>query len=305
MIAHNRTKTNKKQYRLLFMALPFMIIVFLFAYVPILGWIFAFFDYIPGVPLLECEFVGLDYFKLMLRDSSNLIRVMKNTLIFALIGIIITPLPMIFAILLNEIKCGPVRRLIQTFTTLPNFISMVIVFSLAFAMFSNDGLLNSILLSFGVPAEKLGSVMGDGDAVYWFQPFIGIWKTLGWSSIIYLAAIAGIDQEMYEAAMVDGAGKLKCAVYITIPALAETYFVLLILGIGNFLNTGFEQYFLFKNPMTSANIEVLDLYVYRIGLVTQDYSYGIAIGIIKSLISISLLFLANGLSKKIRKTSII
>lgn len=300
-----QTVKTKKQYRLLLMALPFMIIVFLFAYVPIMGWIFAFFDYIPGVPLLKCEFVGLDYFKLMFRDSGNLIRVMKNTLIFAVIGILITPLPMIFAILLNEIKSGPIRRAIQTFTTLPNFISMVIVFSLAFSLFSNDGLLNSILLFFGVPQEKLSSVMGDGSAVYWFQPFLGIWKTLGWSSIIYLAAIAGIDQEMYEAAMVDGAGKLKCAMYITLPALAETYFVLLILGIGNFLNTGFEQYFLFKNPMTAANIEVLDLYVYRIGLVTQDYSYGIAIGIIKSIISISLLFLANGLSKKIRKTAII
>lgn len=304
MTSRTVRKTNK-QYRLLFMALPFMVIVFLFAYIPIMGWIFAFFDYIPGVPLFQCDFVGFDYFKLMFKDSSNLIRVMKNTLIFALIGIIITPLPMIFAILLNEIKCGPVRKLVQTFTTLPNFISIVIVFSLAFSLFSNDGLLNSILLLMGVPQDKLGSVMGDGNAVYWFQPLLGIWKTLGWSSIIYLAAIAGIDQQMYEAAMVDGAGKLKCAIYITIPALAETYFVLLILGIGNFLNTGFEQYFLFKNPMTSANIEVLDLYIYRIGLVTQDYSYGIAIGIIKSVISISLLFLANSLSKKIRKTSII
>ena len=122
---------RRKKYNLLFMTLPFMVIVLLFNYVPIFGWIYSVFDYIPGISILECDFVGLDYFRLIFRDA-NVVRTLKNTFIFALIGIVLTPLPMLFAILLNEIKCSPVRRVVQTFTTLPNFISWVIIFSLAF-----------------------------------------------------------------------------------------------------------------------------------------------------------------------------
>ena len=128
---------------------------------------------------------------------------------------------------------------------------------------------------------------------------------MGWSSIIYLAAIAGIDQEQYEAARVDGAGYFQCAVHVTIPALMETYVVLFILQIGNFLNTGYEQYMLFKNALTANNIEVLDLYTYRIGLENMDYSYGVAISILKSLVSISLVVLANMVAKKIRGNTVI
>lgn len=293
------------RYNLLFMAIPFIILIILFNYLPIFGWSFAFFDYIPGVSLLDCDFVGFDYFKLMFNDTVNIVRVLKNTVIFALIGMAFSILPMLFAVMLNEVKCSPVKKLVQTFTTLPNFISMVIVFSLAFSIFSNDGLFNSILQSFGVTTTDKTSILGNSDAVYWFQSAIGLWKSLGWSSIIYLAAISGIDMELYDAAMVDGAGKFRCAWHITLPSISQTYFVLLIMSVGNFFNTGFEQYFLFKNPMTSTNIEVLDLYVYRIGLMMQDYSYGIAIGIVKSIISLCLLFFANNLAKRVRGAGII
>ena len=297
---------GKRRYKLLFMALPFMVLVLMFNYLPVVGWLYAFFDYIPGVPLTECDFVGLKYFKMLFTDV-NTFRVLKNTLIFGAIGILISPLPMLFAITLNEVKCSPVRRLVQTFTTLPNFISWVIIFSLAFAIFSSDGLMNGILQAFGkeIDPATAYNVMSDGDAVYWFQSCLGLWKSLGWSSIIYLAAIAGIDQELYSAAMVDGAGRLRCAIHVTLPAMSETYFVLLILSIGNFLNTGFEQYMLFKNPMTGPNIEVLDLYVYRIGLEMSDYSYGISIGVMKFIVSAALLIFANLLSKKIRGNSIL
>lgn len=283
-----------------------MILVLMFHYMPLIGWLYALFDYIPGVPLFQCDFVGLKYFKLVLTDI-NTLRVLKNTLIFGTIGVALTPLPMLFAITLNEVKCSPIRRIVQTFTTLPNFISWVIIFSLAFAMFASDGLVNGILSALGknVDPTTAYNVMADGKAVYWFQSALGLWKGLGWSSIIYLAAITGIDQELYSAAKVDGAGRFRCALHVTIPAMAETYFVLLVLSIGNFLNTGFEQYMLFKNPMTGPNIEVLDLYVYRIGLEMSDYSYGIAIGIMKFVVSVSLLIFANLLSKRVRGKTIL
>ena len=275
----------------------------LFNYVPIFGWIYSVFDYVPGVPILECDFMGLDYFKMIMKDA-NVIRALKNTFIFAGISIILTPLPMIFAILLNEIKSGPVRKFVQTFTTLPNFISWVIIFSLAFSLFSTDGLLTSVFTKL-TGAEQAQSVLSSKGSVYWFQTFLAQWKTLGWNSIIYLAAIAGIDQQQYEAAKVDGAGYFRCAWHVTVPAMMETYVVLFILNVGNFLNTGYEQYMLFKNSVTAPAIEVLDLYVYRIGLENMDYSYGVAISIVKSIVSVALVVIANMVAKKIRGNTVI
>ena len=293
----------RKDYKLLYYALPFMIIVLLFNYVPIFGWIYAFFDYIPGVKLNDSEFVGLEYFKLIFTDA-NVWRSLTNTFIFAILGILFSPLPMFFAILLNEVKNGPVRKIVQTFTTLPNFISWVIIFSLAFTLFSSDGLITTMLLKIGIGTDGQ-NLLGDGKAVYIFQSLLGLWKGLGWSSIIYLAAIAGIDQEQYEAARVDGAGYFRCAIHITMPAMIGTFVVLFILNTGNFLNTGYEQYLLFKNSMTADNIEVLDLYAYRIGLENMDYSYGVAISIIKSVVSVILVTFANLVAKKARGSAVV
>ena len=293
----------RKDYKLLYYALPFMIIVLLFNYVPIFGWIYAFFDYVPGVKLNDSEFVGLEYFKLIFTDA-NVWRSLTNTFVFAILGILFSPLPMFFAILLNEVKNGPVRKIVQTFTTLPNFISWVIIFSLAFTLFSSDGLITTMLLKIGIGTEGQ-NLLGDGNAVYIFQSLLGLWKGLGWSSIIYLAAIAGIDQEQYEAARVDGAGYFRCAIHITMPAMIGTFVVLFILNIGNFLNTGYEQYLLFKNSMTADNIEVLDLYAYRIGLENMDYSYGVAISIIKSVVSVVLVTFANLVAKKARGSAVV
>ena len=293
----------RKDYRLLYYALPFIIIVLLFNYVPIFGWIYAFFDYVPGVKLNDSEFVGLEYFKLIFTDA-NVWRSLTNTFIFAILGILFSPLPMFFAILLNEVKNGPVRKIVQTFTTLPNFISWVIIFSLAFTLFSSDGLITTMLLKIGIGTEGQ-NLLGDGNSVYIFQSLLGLWKGLGWSSIIYLAAIAGIDQEQYEAARVDAAGYFRCAIHITMPAMIGTFVVLFILNIGNFLNTGYEQYLLFKNSMTADNIEVLDLYAYRIGLENMDYSYGVAISIIKSVVSVVLVTFANLVAKKARGSAVV
>lgn len=295
---------KKKDYKLLFLSLPFMIFVFLFSYVPLMGWGLAFFDYKAGIPLFKNEFLGLANFRYFFNDADEILRILKNTFIFAGLGLIIAPLPMIFAVFLNEIKEAKTKKVIQTLTTFPHFISWIIIYSLALALFSREGVLNLILMKLHLRSDYI-NLLGNGETIYYFLTAIDIWKETGWSAIIYLAAIAGISQEMYEAAYIDGANRFHQAIYITIPNLMNTFVVLFVLHIGHLINLGFEKFFVFKNPATMQNIEVMDLYVYRLGIVNHDYSYSIAIGIMKSFVSILLVFLANHMAKKIRGTGII
>jgi putative aldouronate transport system permease protein len=292
---------KRRAWNLFFLALPFMIMILSFNYIPLLGWFLSFVEYRVGNPILQNEWVGLKYFKLLF-TSRDFFRVMKNTAVFSLLGYALLPVPMIFAILLNEISSKYFRKTAQTLSTLPYFISWIIVYSLAFALFSSDGLINSALAILKIPPQDL---LLNPDAVYTFQMTILQWKTLGWGAIIYIAALAGIDQELYEAATVDGAGRLRCALHITVPGLMPTFIVLALLAIANFANNGIDQYFVFKNAFVYDNIEVLDLYTYRIGLELFDYSYATAVGIFKSFISIVLLFLTNYIAKKVRGVSII
>ena len=257
----NKNNRGKKRYSLLFMALPLMTLVFLFNYVPLLGWSLAFFDYRPGIPLLQNPFVGLRFFQMFLTDTIDTMRVLQNTLIFGTINIILSPMPMILAILINELRVAFFKKIVQTTTTLPHFVSWVIVFSIAFNFFATDGLINQIFFRQLGWMERPTNVLADGSAVYWFQTLLGQWKGLGWAAIVYMAAISGIDQELYEAAAIDGAGRFRATINITLPGLVPTYFVLLLLGIGNFLNLGLEQFLLFRNPLTAATIEVIDLFV--------------------------------------------
>ena len=295
---------KKKNYKLLLWLLPFLVFVVLFSYVPLFGWSIAFFQYTPGSSLSAENFVGLKYFRQFFMDTVDMWRVIKNTLIFAVLGLVTMPLPMIFAILLNEVPHKGFSKFVQRITTFPNFISWVIVYSLAFSLFSTEGVINSILMGMGI-ISKPTNVLSSTSAVYWFQTCLGIWKGLGWSSIVYLAAISGIPQELYEAASVDGAGRFQQMLHVTLPGIAETFIVLLLLSIGNFISVGFDQYFIFQNPVTLKRLEVLDLYVYRLGLINKSYSYSTAIGMIKSLISLVMIFGTNQLAKKIRGNSII
>ena len=299
-----KTYKKKKNYKLLFWLLPFMVFVLLFNYVPLFGWSISFFQYTPGSSLSAENFVGLKYFKQFFLDTVDMWRVIKNTLTFAVLNLIVMPLPLVFAILLNEVPHKGYSKFVQSITTFPNFISWVIVYSLAFSLFSTDGVINSILMGMGV-ISKPTNVLSSASSVYWFQTCLGIWKSLGWSSIVYLAAISGIPQELYEAASVDGAGRFQQMLHVTLPGIAETFIVLLLLSIGNFISVGFDQYFIFQNPVTLKKLEVLDLYVYRLGLINKSYSYSTAIGMIKSLISLVMIFGTNQLAKKIRGNTII
>jgi len=302
-----RFDKNKEKLILLLIALPFIIITFMFNYVPLFGWILSFFDYTPGVPLNQTSFVGLQFFISMFTDQrDDIINVMTNTFVLSFLGILCTPLPVIFAIMLNEVQSTKFKKLVQTTTTLPNFISWIIVFSLAFTMFSSEGFTNTLLINMKIIKEPL-SIMANADITWAFQTILSVWKTLGWSAIIYIATMSGIDSEQYEAATIDGAGRLGKILHVTLPGISSTFFVLLLLNISNILSSGggLEQYFVFYNGPVGAKIEVLDYYIYRIGVVSNFYSYATAIGVLKSLLSIALLFGANTLSKKVRGISII
>ncbi len=300
----NKPMLTKSRLNLLLMAVPFLVLVFLFNYLPLFGWVYAFFDYKPGIPLSQTEFVGLKFFTLTFHDGGEMLNVLKNTLAMSFLGIVTTPLPLIFAILLSEVKNGKFKKFVQTTTTLPNFISWFIVFSLFFSIFSVEGLLNTILMKLHIISEPT-NILGNREAVWYVQTAVSVWKGIGWGAIIYLAAIAGIDQELYDAAKVDGAGRFQMIMNVTVPGLMPTYIVLLLLGISNMLSNGFDQYFVFHNPLVAEKIEVIDYYVYRIGIATNDYAYATAIGISKTAVSITLLFTVNFISKKIRGESII
>lgn len=286
------------------MVLPFIVLIVAFSYIPLFGWIFAFYDYKPGIPLADSTFAGLKYFRIVFEDKEDLIRVMRNTLVLGFLSLLVSPLPAIMAIMLNEIFWKPFKRIVQTLTTLPNFISWIIVMSLATAMFASDGLWNSLLLKWNV-IESPSNVLANSAAAWYFQTGVAIWKSLGWGSIIYLAAIAGIDAELYDAAKVDGAGRFQRILHVTVPGLWPTFFVLTLLGIAGILSAnGFEQYFVFYNSRVANQIETLDYYVYRLGILNADISFATAVGMAKTIVSIVLLFLVNALSRKVRGQSV-
>ena len=290
--------------KLTLLALPFVVFVFLFSYVPLLGWGLAFFDYKPGLSLDKIKFVGFKYFQLMFFYKEDILNALLNTLVLSFLSMAVSVLPIVFAILLTELRHSRMRKAIQTVVTLPHFVSWIIVYALCFALFSSNGMVSQVLMTLGLTNKPL-MLMTNASTAWLFMTLLGIWKELGWNSIIYLAAITGIDEEYYDAARVDGAGRLRCIWHITVPGLMPTFIVLLLLKVGNLLSVGFDQYLVFNNAMISSRLEVLDLYTYRIGIGTQDYSFAVAVGIVKSVVSLLMLFSVNALAKRVRGESII
>ena len=290
--------------KLTLLALPFVVFVFLFSYVPLLGWGLAFFDYKPGLSLDKIKFVGFKYFQLMFFYKEDILNALLNTLVLSFLSMAVSVLPIVFAILLTELRHSRMRKVIQTVVTLPHFVSWIIAYALCFALFSSNGMVSQVLMTLGLTNKPL-MLMTNASTAWLFMTLLGIWKELGWNSIIYLAAITGIDEEYYDAARVDGAGRFRCIWHITVPGLMPTFIVLLLLKVGNLLSVGFDQYLVFNNAMISSRLEGLDLYTYRIGIGTQDYSFAVAVGIVKSVVSLLMLFSVNALAKRVRGESII
>ena len=298
-------KSKKNGIKAFLYALPGIVWVFITCYCVLWGWVYAFYNYKPGRALSNCEFAGLKNFTVLFGNPvmrANLLRVIKNTLGIHMLGYLFSPLPMFFAVFLSEVKSKKFQKVVQTVSTLPHFISWVIMFSLCMGLFGNNGAVNQILRMVG--SEATVNILSSPNHVWLTQTLLSVWKGLGWSAIVYFSAVAGVDQEMYEAAVVDGAGKMQRIWYITMPQMIPTFFVLQIMSIGNVLRSGIEQPMVFGNAMNMNDIENLDLYVYHIGIGSGMISYSIAVGIMTSVISLALFGLANFTSKKVRGSSV-
>lgn len=298
-----RKRVNSSRLKLTLLFVPFLVYIIAFKYVPILGWGISLIRYKVGLQFWQCEFAGLYYFKMVFRNWDKVLDVLINTFAMSGLGILFSPAPLIFAIFLSEIPSIRFKKIVQTLTTIPHFVSWIIVYSLAFAIFSTEGVLNSVLLSMRL-IERPANTLANNDIVWIFHALLNMWKGLGWNAIIYFAAISGIDSELYEAASIDGAGRLQKILYITVPGISSTFFTLLLLQISNFLASGLDHYLAFFNSVVADKIMVLDLYTYRLGITQGDYSYSTAVGIMKTFVSIALLFSANSASRKLRGESI-
>lgn len=295
-----------RKYQLFLMLLPFLALVFAFSYLPLYSWRYAFFDYKAGGTLSLENFVGFKWFQILVQNDAyvnRLLTVLKNTLAMSTLGILTSWVPMFFAIFLMEARSARFKRFVQTFTTIPNFISWVLVYAIAFAIFYSDGFINTLLGN--ITGQSYDTNYLQSSDHMWIKMLLwGMWKGVGWSAIIYISGIAGIDQQLYEAATVDGAGRFQKMFYITLPGLLPTFVVMLVMSIAGILSNGMDQYLVFTNANNKDVIEVLDLYVYNLGIDQGSIPLSTVVGMAKSIISVVLLFIANTASKWIRGSSV-
>ncbi|MES1036939.1 ABC transporter permease [Bacillus pumilus] len=278
------------------MILPGLIYFLVFKYVPMWGLIIAFQDYQPFLGILGSEWVGFKHFIRLFTEPTFFI-LLKNTLIlFAMNVVIFFPIPILLALLLNEVRLALFKKFVQTMIYIPHFMSWVIVVSLSFVLLTVDGgLINELIALFG--GEKINFLLSQE----WFRPMYilqVIWREAGWSTIIYLAAITAVDPQLYEAAKMDGAGRLRQMWHITLPAIKSVIVVLLILKIGDTLELGFEHVYLLLNATNREVAEIFDTYVYTAGLKQGQFSYSTAVGLFKAAVGLILVMLANRLAKK-------
>ncbi len=293
------------QVKLLLVTLPFVLLIFVIHYLPLLGWSFAFVDYMPGTSVLKQPFTGFKHFQEIFAAGSDFPIVIRNTLVTGFLGIVVSPVPIIFAIMLSQVKSGRFSRTVQTVTSIPNFVSWILVYSIFFIFFAvDDGVVNRILLALHIVNEPT-NMLGNNAIAWYFQVFVGLWKITGWNAIIYIAAMAGIDPELYSAADVDGANRIRKILHVTIPGITPTYIVMLLLAFANILSNNFDQFYVFQNPIVMDKLEVFDTYIYRMGILNSQFSFATAMGCFKSVVSLILLMFANTLSKALRGNSII
>jgi putative aldouronate transport system permease protein len=291
-------KVNKSVY---VMFLPVIAYYIIFHYKPMYGAIIAFKDYTPIKGILGSEWIGfknfIDFF-----TSFYFWRVLKNTLVISFSTLIFGfPAPIILALLINELKSKLFSRTVQTVTYMPHFISMVVIAGIIRTFTMDTGIINDIIAFFGGERVTLLSQPKMFVPVYVLS---GIWQEVGWGSIIYLAAMAGIDQELYEAAKIDGAGRWKQTIHVTLPCLAPTIIILLILRMGSLLNVGFEKIILLYSPATYETADVISSFVYRKGLQEFNWSFSSAVGLFNQVINFALLISANWISKRVNESSL-
>jgi len=283
------------------LALPVVLYFAIFCYWPIYGVLIAFQDFNPVRGMMRSEWIGFQNFIDFFTDK-DFYRVVRNTLSIN-IGLLVFafPFPILFAILLNEVRSPSFRKITQTITYMPHFVSTVVICGLMIEFTRSNGLITVILTWFGVENVNLLTKKE------WFQPLyivMNIWQQFGWDSIIFFAALSNIAPELYEAAMMDGAGRIRQTIHVTLPSLMPTIIILLILRIGNLMNLGWDRIYLLYNPLIYETSDVISTLVYRRGLLQFDYSFGTAAGLFNSVINVVLLGLANALSRKVADNSL-
>ncbi|TWD98871.1 aldotetraouronic acid ABC transporter membrane protein 1 [Neobacillus bataviensis] len=291
-------KKLKTQKALMAMSIPFLIWLFVFKYVPLWGWSIAFQDYKPALGMFDQTWSGLKHFKFLF-DDANFYRVLRNTLGMSVINLVLGFVTAIgLALLLNEIRHSKFKKIVQTISYMPHFLSWVVAASIiSYSLSTDTGIVNIVLMKLGIihqPILWLGKET-------WFWGINGVsdvWKNVGWNTIIYLAAITMIDPEQYEAADIDGATRLQRIRYITLPSLKPTIIILLIMNLGYILESGFEAQYLLGNPMNLDYSENLDIYVLKYGISMGNFSLATAAGIFKTVVSFIFLFTANHIAKK-------
>ncbi len=291
-------KRNKSLY---FIVIPVLLFYILFMYKPMYGALIAFQNYVPAKGMSGSKWVGFDQF-IKFFNSPYFFRLIRNTLVLSLYSLVFCfPAPVILALLLNEVKSKKFKSVTQTVTYLPHFVSMVVAVGIIKEFCLSDGLINDIIVSLGGERSALLQNPAFYRSIYIISD---IWQEVGWGSIIYLAALSGIDSQLYEAASIDGAGKLKQMIHVTIPGIMPTVIIMLILRMGSLMSMGYEKTILLYNPSTYETADIISSYIYRVGLLEQNWSYSTAIGLLNSIINCFMLVAANKLSKKVTENSL-
>lgn len=295
-----------EQHRLYIMMIPMLTAVILFCYIPLGGWAMAFTDYQLGGSMFGGEFIGFKQFAYFFTQAVDSSYVIRNTLVINLSSLAINlTTACAFAVLLNEVRTSSLRRIVQSFSFFPFFVSWVITYSIFNSFLSmQTGVINVLLQDLGF-IDKGINFLSDAKYSWGVILFVNFWKSIGYNSVIFLAAISGIDQEQYEAASIDGASHMQKIRHITLPGLMPTLVMLLIMNSGWIFSSNFEEFNLFSNSVNWQTMEVLDVYVYRYGLKLLDYSYATAVGVIKTIASLIMFFLVNLVAKRINGRSLV
>lgn len=302
----SRSKVLKKRiikYREMYLIflIPFVYLI-IFKYVPIFGNIMAFRKYSASAPFLGTKWMGLTYFKILFSDVNFYQRIL-NTIVLSVETLVIGfPVPIIFALLINELKSRNFKRFVQTVSYLPHFISIVVVVGFINQLLSpNTGVINMIRTQFGL------EVINYISEPEWFRPIYilsSIWQDMGWNAIIYIAALSSVDAELYEAAMIDGANRWKQVLNVTIPGIMPTVIITFIMSVGNMLAIGHEKVLLLMNSLNKDTADVISTYVYKLGIVDGNYSYSTAVGLFNAIIGLILVSVTNYICSKVSETSL-
>lgn len=295
-IDKRRLWIQTKRYKWIYaLFIPTLVLLIIFSYMPLLGVQIAFRDYRYAKGIWGSDFVGFKYFERMFREATFL-RVLRNTLWISFLKIVIVfPGGVIFALLLNEISQPKIKRLYQTASYLPHFLSWIVLAGIMRDVLSLNGPINAIVQLLGGTPKVL---LADSKLFVPILVISDLWQTMGWDSIVFLAAITGVSKELYESAEIDGAGRIRKIVSITLPSIVPVILVMFLLRIGNIMNAGFDQVFNLYSPVVYSVGDIIDTYSYRIGLINVDYSYSTAIGLFKNVVGVTLMVIVNLLSKK-------